>query len=674
MRYYFIFLLFLSISFSSLAQDATENFYIDSLKNEYSYTKQDTLQAKLLNKICRYYEQTNLDSAFKYAAIGLRLSKKMRWEKGMAAFYNSYGNTFNNKGRNDSAIIYYKKALALNIKIKDTINLSSSYNNLGTIATAQSNYVLAVEYYNKSLQLAIQTKNNININYAYRNLALVYSIQKDFSKAKNYAQQAIHVAKQTKEEIYLISPYSLLANIYADVNQNDSAIVYYQKALLITKAYNNKTNEAQILNSLGTVYMNLKQYQKAINYYLASENIWNIYDESAEEAIINKGFIGDYYQKMAFLKLNNDNDAIQQIAMSTQQLLQLSIQYNNKAIEGAKRLNNKALQAQFQESISEAYNLTGNYKLAYENFLTATTLKDSIYSQENKNKIAQLESQHEIDKKNAEIKQQQANIKAQQKNVLILIIVLIATILIGILFYRLSRIRKQRNQELRLLNKQLDNANKTKAKFFSILSHDLRSPVASLVNFLQLQQLDSSILNEMEKEEQQIKTMQSVTSLLDVMEGVLLWSKGQMEHFTPEKRQIMVSDLFEYIQSYFITTTNIQFTFSNTENLFLITDENYLKTIMHNLTQNAVQELKNIANGKIEWKATKENNHIILSITDNGKGMSEAQIQKFETNATINSSKHGLGLYIIKDMTIAIGCEIAIQSKPNEGTIFNLIF
>lgn len=671
---YCILILFCCISLSVFAQQTDENFYIDSLKQKYALEKTDTFQAKLLNKISRYYEQTNLDSAFKYATIGLNLTKKMHWEKGIAAFYSSFGNTYSNKGILDTALLYYKKALTLNLKNNELTNLTSNYNNLGTVANAQSDYVAAANYYNKSLQLAIQTKNDINISYAYRNLALVYNIQRDYKKAINYINQSIEAANRTEQDNLLIDLYTLKAYIYSDLKQADTAILYYQQALILNKKYDYKANEADILNSLGTIYLNLYQYKKAINYYLASEKIWNTYDENAEEAIINKGFIGDFYQKTAYLKLNKDKEVIQQIPETVEELLQLAIRYNTNAIESIKTQGNLVLQAQFQKSISEAYALTGNYKLAYENYKASVEINDSIFSQENKNKIAQLESQHEMDKKNAEIEKQQANIKAQQKNMIILFVVLIAVVLIGLLFYRLSQIRKQRNQELRILNTQLDNANKTKAKFFSIISHDLRSPVASLVNFLQLQQMDDTILSDTEKQEQNTKTMQSVSSLLDVMEGILLWSKGQMEHFTPEKNPTKVSDLFTYIQNYFITINNIQFVFLNETNLTLNTDENYLKTIMHNLTQNAVHELKASENGVITWQATKTENNIILSINDNGKGMSETEIQKFETDTKVSSSKHGLGLYIIKDMATAIDCTIKVQSKLNEGTTFSLIF
>lgn len=116
---YFTIIFLCLISFCTFAQD--ESFYIDSLKQDYVHAKNDTLQAKLLNKISRYYEQANLDSAFKYANTGLILAKRMQWEKGIAAFYTSFGNTYSNKGKLDSALFFYNKSLALYIKIKDTL-------------------------------------------------------------------------------------------------------------------------------------------------------------------------------------------------------------------------------------------------------------------------------------------------------------------------------------------------------------------------------------------------------------------------------------------------------------------------------------------------------------------------------------------------------------------------
>jgi signal transduction histidine kinase len=153
------------------------------------------------------------------------------------------------------------------------------------------------------------------------------------------------------------------------------------------------------------------------------------------------------------------------------------------------------------------------------------------------------------------------------------------------------------------LNNELDEANKVKAKFFGILSHDLRSPVANLINFLQLQKRKPGILSEQQIAERENEIGDAAASLLDTMEAMLLWSKGQMEHFKPSISTVRINDLFAYLQKYFTGPENISFSFSAEENLIVQTDENYLQTIMQNLTSNAVKALQQKPNTQITWKA-----------------------------------------------------------------------
>jgi len=202
---------------------------------------------------------------------------------------------------------------------------------------------------------------------------------------------------------------------------------------------------------------------------------------------------------------------------------------------------------------------------------------------------------------------------------------LLIMLVIGGLYYRLSAVRKQKNIALTKLNEQLDSANKLKAKFFAIITHDLRSPIVSLVNFLQLQKREARLLSEEQKAEQESKITKSAVALLEVMEEILLWSKGQMENFSPEKTTVAVTGLFSYLKDFFSGTTGINFIYQSDENLILSTDENYLKTIMHNLTQNSVNALLKIEGATITWKAWKENDQLKLTITDNGPGMTEEQ-------------------------------------------------
>jgi signal transduction histidine kinase len=244
---------------------------------------------------------------------------------------------------------------------------------------------------------------------------------------------------------------------------------------------------------------------------------------------------------------------------------------------------------------------------------------------------------------------------------------------IGGLLYRQSRNRKKINTTLMVLNNELDEANKVKARFFGILSHDLRSPVANLVNFLHLQKNDPELLPPEQQASHQQKISQSAEDLLNTMETMLLWSKEQMENFKPQIRTIAVTDLFAYLQKFFSQTDAVQITFSDATGLVVSADENYLRVIMQNLTSNAIKVLKNTANASICWSAIKEGNKTILSITDNGPGISDEQLNVLYDEDSVGvNAKTGFGLHLISDLAKAIHYKISVRSPSGEGTTFIL--
>jgi signal transduction histidine kinase len=125
-----------------------------------------------------------------------------------------------------------------------------------------------------------------------------------------------------------------------------------------------------------------------------------------------------------------------------------------------------------------------------------------------------------------------------------LIIGLALLAVIGGLLYWQNQTKKRTNTTLLHLNNELDEANKIKARFFAILSHDLRSPVANLINFLHLQKEEPDLLTPELAEMHQKRITESAENLLENMESMLLWSKGQMQHFKPQVKSIAVEDSF----------------------------------------------------------------------------------------------------------------------------------
>jgi signal transduction histidine kinase len=115
--------------------------------------------------------------------------------------------------------------------------------------------------------------------------------------------------------------------------------------------------------------------------------------------------------------------------------------------------------------------------------------------------------------------------------------------------------------------------------------------------------------------------------------------------------------------------------FNNPQNLQINTDEDYLKTILRNLTSNAFKAVDGRPDALIEWKAWRDDQQLAcLSITDNGPGISTMQRAALFNNEADIGIKNGLGLPLVRDFAGAINCTIEVSAAAGGGTTFLLSF
>lgn len=646
----------------------------DSLKQELSHSNSDTIRAKILNKISHFYSLEQTDSALKYTEMGMQLVIKMNWYKGISVFSTCYGNIFSSIGKIDSSIKRNKDALHFALLAKDTVNQAVAYNNLGANSNAKSDYISATKYYMQTLAIGKALKNYSNIGIACENLALVFEMQEDYAKELDYAKQSLAAYTIEDEEESFSSPLNLMGSAFSYLKKYDSAYYYYQKALAFARKNNNKLKEAAILNGISVYFAKQKIYSNALQYGLEAKKIWDNFGPGFEDAINNTGLIGEYYFELARQKDAGTPAKEFELNNSRETLMRLAGQYLDEAVKKTNANGNKTSESEFSRYLSEIDANIGNYKDAYYHFKTYQEIKDSVYSQENKNKIATLEGQQKIEIKNKEIINKELLIENQRKSMWLMVSVIAFLTGTGFVIYRQSILRKKTNTTLLKLNNELNEANKLKAKFFGIISHDLRSPIANHLNFLQLQKLKPGLMSEEKIAARADKITQSAQSLLDTMEAMLLWSKGQMEHFHPNITAVSVQDLFIYIETFFSADNNIGIQFNDPFHISIQTDLHFLQTIMQNLTANAIKALEKTPHASIEWKAWQQDGNTFLSIKDNGKGTSREQLQALYDEKAGMGSRNGLGLHIIRDLAKTIDCVIELNTDFQQGTEFILSF
>jgi signal transduction histidine kinase len=672
MKKIFFFITFSLINLLALGQKQGQA-KIDSLVRELPKISNDTLKGRTFKKITDEYFFIDTEKALQFSKLGLQHVSKMNWSRGIAVFNAAIGRAYSDKGNYDSCMLYYNRAYAIHKKADDKVNMASLLNNMGAAEqNLSSNYPKASKYYFEALKSSENIDDKYVMAICYDNISAIYLFQKNYTKALDYGFRGLRLREKLTQTNDLNNSREIgnsltsIAGIYIEMNDLVKAKTYLQKAILIHEKVGNKQGMAQSYGRM--LYLLGSDYRKKIEFGLKSNQLWNEININHADAINNVSNIG-----IAYLDLVR-TDTLNKLKMERGELLRQAESYLKKGIHLCEQNGEIAFKAHYLGNLAELQALKGDFKNAYFNFRTYQDAQDSLYSQQSKNEIAGLETKREVAIRDKEIELNKLALETQKKQKLALFIGLALLAVIGGLLFWQNQTRKKINITLLHLNSELDEANKIKAKFFAILSHDLRSPVANLISFLNLQKDAPDLLTPEIKERNQQKITSSAEGLLETMESMLLWSKGQMQNFKPQVKEIMVEDLFQYLQKFFLNSTNVEITFQNPAKLQVVTDEDYLKTIMQNLTNNAIKALKNTQNAQIHWEARQENGQIVLAIIDNGSGISEEQIKTLYSDEAAIGSKTGLGLHLIRDLAKAISCKISVKSTPSLGSEFQLIF
>jgi signal transduction histidine kinase/Tfp pilus assembly protein PilF len=654
-----LFLIFILFPFFSISQKLEGQKLIDSILFELPKMKEDTLKVNLLNELAYNYIFINEKTTFQYISKAEKLSKKLQYNNGIACSYINIGNAYIMNSKLDLAFKNYTIAHNLNPtkNIKGKIFLG-----YGLYFFSKNNLDKALFNLDKALQIFEDTNQKTLMASALNNIANVYKETKELDKAIKYYKQGLDINKSIGSTKNNEARLTNMASCYFLQKKFDLSLQFLFEALRYKNLSDNY--KALIYGNIGNVYINKKQYEEG-SFYIEKAIALNLKLDD------NYG-LSKNYTYLGFLNIQKS-----QSEKNKTESLNKAEFFVKKSIALEKEMNNEKNAWHQYDLLSQINKAKGNFEDALTAHEQYVIFKDSIFNSENKETIKNLEDKREIELRDKEIKINKLSLEAKEKQKWYLFGGLgLLTIIGGLLFYQ-SRKRKQINNKLQILNQnldaknlELDQANKAKTRFFSILNHDLRGPVANLIFFLQLQNESPEMLDAESTKRMQDKTMTGAENLLASMEDILQWSKSQMENFKPQPKNLLVNQLFEDTKKVFSGYLKISFEYHNPDNIEIFTDENYLKTIVRNLTSNAINVFTATKNPLIIWKAWQTNNQSYLSVTDNGPGASQEKFNSLFDEAEIGSTKSGLGLHLIRDMAKAIDCEISVESKLGEGTIF----
>jgi signal transduction histidine kinase len=307
--------------------------------------------------------------------------------------------------------------------------------------------------------------------------------------------------------------------------------------------------------------------------------------------------------------------------------------------------------------------------------------KDSIWNRDKTWELTEKDKQLAIAQKEQEIQLQDEKIKRQktQRNGLIIGSSLLL-LFIGVLGY-FYKLLMGKNKLITEQKEQLDIANTTKDYLFSVVSHDLRSPVNALKRQHQklLDHIAKKDISEIKKTTDTAITLTESTSHL--LNNVLHWSLEQSEQLFFEPETYPLKPILEHVISdyeYLATTKDIVLKTVLDTSILATVDKESLKIVLRNLLDNAIKYTKN--EGKITiTSGNHATDKCFVEIKDTGVGIPQEILAKINslhdiTTDKIDRSKGvGLGLLLCHTLIKKNNGQILFDSEPRKGTSIKIV-
>lgn len=227
-------------------------------------------------------------------------------------------------------------------------------------------------------------------------------------------------------------------------------------------------------------------------------------------------------------------------------------------------------------------------------------------------------------------------------------------------------------------NEELKSLNASKDKFFSIIAHDLKSPLSGLLGFSEILYEEFDELQDDEKKEFIGHSYQAAKYLMALLENLLEWSRMQIGSISFSPSELDIDSITTGVLDLFAQNArskNIKLEKRIDSGIKAFADKNMFKTVLRNLISNGIKFTKD--GGTITISANVQTGYVSISVRDSGVGIGEENLRKlfkidsgFSTLGTNKERGTGLGLMLCKELVNKNGGDIHAESELGKGTKF----
>ncbi|WCO00971.1 ATP-binding protein [Psychroserpens ponticola] len=600
----------------------------------------------MLNKIAFSYIFNDTDKAIQVIKEGKDLANQADFNFGLTELTNTHGIYMDVTGQSDSANFYFSKALKLsrdhNFKDIEVMCV----NNLGMFHWNRSEFDDALRYFFDALKFNDTYGSERQSHIYLNNIGLIYQEMNLSEKALEYHEKALEIRQEYNLETDQVASYNNIGINLKDLGRVDEAIKIYNEGIVVAKRSNNLMDYYKLLDNLANAYNEKGDLDLALDSYL------KVLDRPEGFEQGENGLVPTYSNMVSlYNQMNNPKTALI---------------YANKGFDVIKKFPQlEANSADLNLHAAESNYMLGNFKKAREYTSMFVALKDSIFSEQNAQAVADLEVKYETEKKEREILIQRAELAEQKltiqkKNYQLYGLIGLAFIfgLIGYLFFNQQKLKNkqlQKENELKDALVKIETQNRLQEQRLRI-SRDLHDNIGAQLTFI-------------------ISSIDNLKYGFDIKDEKLTTKLNKISEFTSEtiyelrdtiwamnKNEVTFEDLQTRISNY-IDKAHLYD--DNTKFSFVVHDSvNQQKTLtsvegmnIHRIIQEAIHNsLKHASSTKINVGIEQFKDQLKITISDNGKGFDLDSVEK------------GSGLTNMSKRANNIGGELTVASENNKGT------
>jgi signal transduction histidine kinase len=570
------------------------------------------------------------DSSRKAAERALLLAERIGYKTGIGTSFLNIGHVYWSQSYYHLALLYFNKALN-NLPADRPLLIADTYELAGRTYADLDNYRLAFDNLDKAREFAANSA--VAQSDIHRERSYVYARLKDYRQAINEANLSLQINPSDKNGAAIV--FGRLSGIYRSLKNYKDALAYSDTAYRMSLETANNRLRAKTYVEYASIYNELHEYQKAVTYAAKGAAL-------AEKIGVMDALSSAYRELIAAFSAQHNTA---QVIACQQKYISL------------------------QDSLGRFYK-TKNTELVHD-YLALDTRLNAIEAF--RRNAAQAERR---------LKSQRLIIISLSSSLLVIVVVLLIT------FYyeqkkQLNEQFNKKNEALlrhkkfvRTQTENIQTISKIKEKLLIVIEQELRTPLAELRNITEMFEDDHISTDEAQWLMKDINSVVKSTEL--TLTNLEDWASNHIKgNFNSRGLDLFLLGVeMHKTFDHALKHKNIEFINEAAAGFSALADENHIKIVLRNLIGNAIKFTG--SKGYVKLFSSYKDNMVIVSVQDNGRGMSAKEVEKlfypqthFSQPGSPRENSTGIGLILCKELIEINGGRMWIRSKSGKGSTFS---